>query len=260
MRSCVINLPDYASNKNNGFPLEKVGIKNVEAHMQDFDDERVLTRQSIYIPLVGKQGVHMSRMVEVINSLQGLKIECDDSILYRIADSHNSDTAYWTTSWRSHFNEDKENDFFFDLELEGILYNDSTEWYITFTVPYASVCPCSHEMVKANGSGVPHMQRAEATVTGLIDEGENLDELIAAAVARVCQAVDLTPESLMKRNDELSWCVRAGTVNLFVEDAARLTGQAVEGIFNDWVVVCEHQESIHQHNVVAVCRKGDSLL
>jgi GTP cyclohydrolase FolE2 len=64
----------------------------------------------------------------------------------------------------------------------------------------------------------------------------------------------------MKRNDELSWCVRAGTTNLFVEDAARLCGAAITDLFADWVVVCEHQESIHQHNVVAVCRMGDSLL
>jgi GTP cyclohydrolase FolE2 len=260
MKSCVLNLPDYAAKDNNGLPLEKVGVKDVEVYMHDFDDERVLTKQSIYIPLEQKQGVHMSRMVEIVNSLKSLKIECNSDILYRIADSHNIDTAYWVAAWRSHFREDKENDFFFDLELEGVLYDGLPAWYITMTVPYASVCPCSHEMVKANGSGVPHMQRATATVTGLVSQGEDLDELIASAVARVSQAVDLTPESLMKRNDELSWCVRAGTTNLFVEDAARLCGAAITDLFADWVVVCEHQESIHQHNVVAVCRMGDSLL
>ncbi len=63
----------------------------------------------------------------------------------------------------------------------------------------------------------------------------------------------------MKRKDELAWCERAADTNLFVEDAAREVAKAIDNWFNDWVVVCEHEESIHQHNVVAVCRKGDEL-
>ena len=52
---------------------------------------------------------------------------------------------------------------------------------------------------------------------------------------------------------------QAADINLFVEDAAREVAKAIDNWFNDWVVVCEHEESIHQHNVVAVCRKGDEL-
>lgn len=259
MKTCVVNLPDYAAKENNGVPLEKVGIKNVEVHMRDFNNERVITNQAVYVPLKYKQGVHMSRMVEIVNSTKDMEIDCDDSILLRIADSHNSDTSYWKCSWRSQYTQDTENGFFFDCFLEGVLFNDTPTWYLSFRVPYASVCPCSHEMVKSNGDGIPHMQRATATVTGRID-GEDLSEILTTAVARVAIAVDLIPESLMKRPDELAWCVRAAHTNLFVEDAARVIASTIDDLFIDWSIVCEHEESIHQHNVIAIARKGDTLL
>jgi len=72
--------------------------------------------------------------------------------------------------------------------------------------------------------------------------------------------VGLIPVSLMKREDELKWCQLASEFNLFVEDAARVIGDVIDAYSTpDWVVVCEHEESIHQHNVVAVCRKGGRL-
>ena len=54
----------------------------------------------------------------------------------------------------------------------------------------------------------------------------------------------------------------------FADGVALNTGGAADYVIGDvidasstpdWVVVCEHEESIHQHNVVAVCRKGGRL-
>jgi GTP cyclohydrolase FolE2 len=79
-------------------------------------------------------------------------------------------------------------------------------------------------------------------------------------VARVVDTVDIVPIPFMKRPAELDWCQRAEQTNLFVEDASRVIGQVIDGFMEDWVVVCTHMESIHQHDVVSVCRKGKKLV
>lgn len=105
------------------------------------------------------------------------------------------------------------------------------------------------------------MQRAKAKVTGKLKGNEDLCNFQTTIVSNIIEVVGLVPIPIMKRTDELKWCQQAAEYNLFVEDAARLIADSIDNWFPDWVVVCEHEESIHQHNVVAVCRKdGGTLL
>jgi len=259
--SCVVYLPDYASGKSKNLKyLHKAGIKGISSYRMDFTDERVLTTQSAYVPLKDHNGIHMSRLVDIIRELEGEPIEMDDSILELLASSHDTTNSYWDCAWESLHSTDDNQSLRISCRLEGVKRDKDVKWYVTLAVPYASVCPCSHEMVKARGHGIPHMQRATARVTGLLNPQEDLSIAIGTAVSKICNAVVLVPLPHMKRKDELAWCERAADTNLFVEDAAREVAKAIDNWFNDWVVVCEHEESIHQHNVVAVCRKGDELL
>lgn len=252
-------LPDYACTVNdNNRALEKVGLSNIKVFMKDFSGERVLTHQNIFIALGTEQGAHMSRLVEKVYSLDGEQIVCDDDFLVSIADTHDSISSRWECRWQTKFNGEKE--FMMDVFLEGVFLNEECKWYLTFTVPYASVCPCSHEMVKAAGHGVPHMQRSIAQITGEINEFDDLDNLLIVAASRVADTVDLVPEGLMKRPDELAWCERAADINLFVEDSSRAIADVIDDIFPDWTVVVRHMESIHEHDVIAVARKGDRLI
>lgn len=259
--SCVVFLPDYANGKAKTLKyLHKAGIKGISSYRQDFNEQRVLTLQSAYVPLKDHNGIHMSRLVEIIRELEGEPIEMDDSILELLSLSHDTTNSYWDCAWDSlHLTDDDQN-LRIACRLEGVKRDDNINWYITLAVPYASVCPCSHEMVSARGHGVPHMQRAVAKVTGLLNPHEDLSIAIGTTVSKICDAVVLVPLPHMKRKDELAWCERAADTNLFVEDAAREVAKSIDNWFNDYVVVCEHEESIHQHNVVAVCRKGDELL
>ena len=177
-------------------------------------------------------------------------------------DNHNASKAFWEVSWEDAimFNLEKLKPTFLviPMSLEGALIKGSSpEWFFTFEFPYASVCPCSAEMTKSSGCGHPHMQRATATVTVQLNGSLNV---VNPMLTNVANAVGLIPVSFMKRPDELAWCQLANEFNLFVEDAARVIGDVIDGYsLPDWVVVCEHEESIHQHNVVAVCRKGGRL-
>lgn len=253
-------LPDYASRSTIQRPLQKVGIRDYRLFRLDFNGERVLTRQSAYVNLVNSQGIHMSRLADALSEYEMASIDLDDELLQDISVSHDDSDSYWECNWTCcHYIDDKQ-PLYFESSLEGTLLASETNWYLTFTVPYASVCPCSAEMTTLLG-GHPHMQRAKAKVTGKLKGNEDLCNVQTLVVSNIIDVVGLVPIPIMKRSDELKWCQRAATYNLFVEDAARLIADSIDPWFQDWVVVCEHEESIHQHNVVAVCRKdGGTLL
>lgn len=259
MKACM--LPDYASQPCNGRVLERVGVHDVCVPMVGLGGVVVTTKQSLYVELSGKNGAHMSRLVSLIEENAHNAIELSDYMMRYAVESHSASKAFWEVSWTDIImlspKRLKTTYINVPMTLEGALIaGDDPEWFFTFEFPYASVCPCSAEMTKENG-GHPHMQRATATVTVQI---QNDLGVIKPLLASLANAVGLIPVSLMKRNDELAWCQLASEFNLFVEDAARVIGDVVDACsLSDWVVVCEHEESIHQHNVVAVCRKGGRL-
>ncbi len=260
MKACL--LPDYASQPCNGRLLERVGVHDVCVPMMGLGEVLVPTKQSLYVELEGKNGAHMSRLVGLIEDNSYNYIELAAHMMQYAIENHNASKAFWEVSWNDTlmFSPDrlKSTYLIIPMTLEGALIKGGApEWFFTFEFPYASVCPCSAEMTKSAGNGHPHMQRATATVTVQLDG--NL-EVVRPLLERIANAVGLIPVSLMKREDELAWCQLANEFNLFVEDAARVIGDVVD-VYSlpDWVVVCEHEESIHQHNVVAVCRKGGRL-
>ena len=260
MKACM--LPDYASQPCNGRLLERVGVHDVIIPMIGVGEVLIPAKQSLYVELEGKNGAHMSRLVSIIENLSHIKIDVWRNPLEEAITSHNAAKAFWEVSWIDSilFSPERLKSTYLNIPmtLEGaMIKGNAPEWFFTFEFPYASVCPCSAEMTKSAGNGHPHMQRATATVT--VQLNGNLDT-IRPLLERIANAVGLIPVSLMKRNDELAWCQLASEYNLFVEDAARVIGDVIDASSTpDWVVVCEHEESIHQHNVVAVCRKGGRL-
>lgn len=255
-------LPDYAGRKSGEQKfLEKVGIEDVDVYRIDFDSHSVLTSQSAFISISETNGAHMSRLVEVLMGCTDDLIEPDRNLLDELSASHDIDNAYWECKWKDMFPVSSSQSMTVTLKMEGVKIKEGIyEWYLTYVIPYASVCPCSAEMCGMMG-GIPHMQRAVAEITGRINGGKiELEELASITVEKVAEAVTLVPIPLLKRDGELEWCQRASTKHLFVEDAARAIGKAIDEWYEDYVVVCKHFESIHQHNVVAVCRKGRKLL
>lgn len=261
MKTCVKYLPDVASEKNEMYrALEKVGVKGVSVYRRDFNDENVLTSQSAYVNLTNNKGIHMSRLVKtLVVSYGGLPIGADDNLLWELADGHGVGNAYWECKWESIHTIDDIQGIKIGCNLEGVMSGEETKWYLTTMVPYTSICPCSADMVKQYG-GIPHMQRAEAVCTGQLSDTCDLSTLIPSFVCDVLDAVKVYPIPYMKREDELAWCQNADRYNYFVEDAARHVGNVAEKWFADWVVACEHFETIHQHNVVSVCRKDGGIL
>jgi len=260
MDSCVRLLPDYAKLKNGQRALEKVGIVGYKQYQRDFSSRRTITTQAAYVDLQDENGIHMSRLSGCLRDHANATISINHELLESLLDSHNASSAYWECDWEQAHQLENEQDIFIKCKLEGVITQDTEDWFLTIEVPYASVCPCAAAMCESEEDGHPHMQRAMTRITGQLDTDDDLDELLTTIVSRVVDVVDLVPVPYMKRPDELDWCKRAGQTNLFVEDASRVIGNAIDGFVEDWVVVCTHYESIHQHNVVSVCRKGKMLV
>jgi GTP cyclohydrolase FolE2 len=100
-------LPDYASQENpNAKSLYKVGIEEVWLYRVDFNEERVLTVQSAFVGLDKSNGIHMSRLAEILYKYEGQIIETDDDLLEEIAISHDILSSYWECKWGSIYKAD----------------------------------------------------------------------------------------------------------------------------------------------------------
>lgn len=258
---------DYAAEQDlrNTKILSKVGIPNFKQFRKNLINQRVLTVQEAYIDLRNrKNGAHMSRLVDAMRSRHNEPISIYDNILEDLKASHKdcgTRTAYWSCAWEDEYKMENGQELFVKAELSGSLNTKGHEtWFLTTWTPYTSVCPCSAEMVAEAEYGHPHMQRATAKVVGILLDGSDLDETLTTTIATVVNTVGLVPQPYMKRPDELKWCKNAQDYNLFVEDAARQIADAMDKLYSDYTVGCTHEESIHQHNVFALHRKGGQLL
>lgn len=264
MEQCTKIYSDYANQRAKGAKtLSKVGIKNFKQRRTDFNGDLVMSTQLAYIDIHERNGAHMSRLVSALIARNRDTLCLDNDLLYELRSSHKdcgAKTSYWGCSWESVQIMPNDQELLIGVELAGSLIRRTPKWFLTTFVPYTSVCPCSAEMVEEAGYGHPHMQRAGTKITGELDPEEDLSETLTMTVATVQRVVGLIPQPFMKRPDELEWCKNAQDNRFFVEDAARLIADSMDDLYEDYVVECTHNESIHLHDVFAMHRKGRKLL
>ncbi len=160
-----------------------------------------------------------------------------------------------------------------DCELEGELVNGVCRYFARIEFPYMSLCPCS----KAISAGGAHNQRSIASIrvevsSDWIEHGEScsLGQLILVLEAVVSKSASTDVYPVMKREDEKESVDRAYEHPAFVEDVARSIVDQIDQLkledperteynlhmVDRYVVVVTHMESIHQHDAIAVIRKG----
>ena len=157
--------------------------------------------------------------------------------------------------------------------------------FVTVVVQYIATCACSKALCQHLESsdetpegtrGAPHMQRGFAKVTvemsptelvAAKDRKETGGPCLWIPVGEIEQAVVLgtetVPHPVIRRPDEQELARQSWNHPQFVEDAARSIGEQLERAIQDkilpardWVVVVDHEESIHTHNAVAVMNRG----
>ena len=153
---------------------------------------------------------------------------------------------------------------YYDIALELVDAQGTRRQFMHLDYVYSSTCPCSLELSEHARAGrgqlaTPHSQRSVARISVEVLPGAVLwfEDMIDACR----KAVPTETQVMVKREDEQAFAEINAANPIFVEDAARLFCEAMEGDprIGDFRVVASHQESLHSHDAVSVLTRGPSF-
>lgn len=272
------SMPDLQNADFVGIPIDFVGIQGMHLPLkvreQNGDIQEVMADVTGTVSLdASNRGINMSRILRSlykskddvfdINKIEEVLRNYQNDL--KTFDAHilmNFKYRVWQDSLRSM----KDNcspeggwqyyNITFDCNLDVTGEFKKVMW-VDFI--YSSACPCStelsqHAALSRSVFGIPHSQRSVARI------GLDLDGLVwIEDVINVCREALIT-ETLVfcKREDEQAFAELNGSQPKFVEDAIRFLADKfneLDGV-TDYKIICSHQESLHNHNAVAVITKG----
>ena len=151
---------------------------------------------------------------------------------------------------------------YYDIALELVEQSGTQQKIMHLDYVYSSTCPCSlelseHARLARSQFATPHSQRSVARVSVELVEGKGclwFEDLVEACRA----AVPTETQVMVKREDEQAFAELNAANPVFVEDAARLFCQQLEGDprIGDFRVIAIHRESLHSHDAVSVLSEG----
>ena len=242
--------------------IDRVGVKALRFPLQvrnkDGSTQRTVATTAMAVDLPHHfKGTHMSRFVEVLNSLGNcLDVREMTSIPEELLGRLEARKAHVEFRFPFFITKlapvtgmpgvmDYEVIFEAESDIEG-----NHDFTLSVIVPVATLCPCS----KAISERGAHNQRGSVTYSVRFKEPiwiEDLIELVEASAS--CELY-----SLLKRPDEKAVTERAYDNPVFVEDLVRniaARSNAQENIL--WYrIEAENHESIHNHNAYAVVEKS----
>ncbi|MEM6386828.1 MAG: GTP cyclohydrolase FolE2 [Pseudomonadota bacterium] len=154
---------------------------------------------------------------------------------------------------------------YYDVALEVIEKDGERLRVMHLDYVYSSTCPCSlelseHARRERGQLATPHSQRSVARLSMVVDP--NAPTLwFEDAVALCRRAVPTETQVMVKREDEQAFAELNAANPIFVEDAARLFAEALQGEHRvgDFRVVASHQESLHSHDAVSILTEGETF-
>jgi len=263
-----LEMHDVSATSISSVGIQKVGIRQVPVplniHLRS-EVQPTIAKASIYTSLSpSTMGSHLSRLMEILNSVSSVDAVSTDqftieSYLKVLKERLSSEDAFLKLRFPILLIQKapvtgSEGYVRYECTLSGELVNGELKVTKTIRVPYISACICSKSISLYNA----HCQRSFADVSVVLNQDaditfEELIELVEASCSAPIRAC-------LKREDE-KWVVETSYDNAgFVETisrniATKLATLPVKG----WLVVCEHEESIHQHNAVALIRGGEYI-
>lgn len=267
-------LPDVQE-CTSGFPkkyIKKVGIRQVKVPLliarKDGTSNVCSADISMYSSLKkSEKGTNMSRYRILIEEyLINKKLALHDfirEILYATKNRLKQDNAYIKIQFPYYLIQtapvSKTQSYIeTNISFEGELIDNDINLFLTVKVPYTSCCPCSRE-ISQHGA---HNQRSYAEVTVKLNEAKGVlwiedlyDIVIRCASAPIING--------LKREDEKWQTELMYEQPRFVEDMVRLISEELDKELDnrilDYIVVCNHEESIHTHNATAIISAGRQL-
>lgn len=272
------SMPDLQNADFIGIPIDFVGIQGMHLPLkvqeQSGDIQEVMAEVTGTVSLdASNRGINMSRILRTlykskddvfdINKIEEVLRNYQKDL--KTFDAHilmNFKYRIWQESLRSLDDDNHKNggwqyyNITFDCNLDVTGEFKKVMW-VDFI--YSSACPCStelsnHAALNRSVYGIPHSQRSVARI------GLDLNDLVwIEEVIDACRQA-LTTETLVfcKREDEQAFAELNGAQPKFVEDAIRFLADRFTEMYgvDDFKIICSHQESLHNHNAVAVITKG----
>lgn len=272
-----MNIPDIIYTEVPLFPsyINQVGVNNVKVPF------KIKCRDSGYKEMIANvtmscdldeniKGISMSRFIRTLNDY--LDVPLNQKIVKNILEDFSANNnksnntfikfsfelpknkispssklifpEYYKCSFSANLNKDKDRFSFFENVI----------------VQYASYCPCSsalcNDLKQKNLNGFPHAQRSYAEL--LIEVKENEIVWLEDLIDLVEYSVKNIPYPIIKREDEQFLANIASENTMFVEDSIRSIKYVLnkEEKIKDWILKCNHEESIHTSNAFSICWKG----
>lgn len=266
-------LPDIQEDTSPEIPqyINRVGISNVKIPIIIADGglhENVTATTSIFIDLM--ENIRAISMSEFFRKFQDhlykkIDIETLKLLLIEIRTASKEPSCTATITFNFDYSmikiTPKSNisfPMFYHSVFKGRMVGQTYRFFKGITVPYTSYCPCSSALCESSGIGNPHNQRSFCDL---------FVELLPDRDMQFCQLISIVEKSVinqiypvLRRADEQFIAGVAYTNKFFVEDSIRrITSKMVS--FNDkisdWAIRVRHEESIHQHDAVAMTWKGN---
>lgn len=253
-------------------PIQQVGISNFKLPLQfkTRDGKPVTLETSVdgYVSLdANKKGINMSRIMRTFYKFKDRVFSLDllEEVLKAYKEDLETQEAFLRLSFSypmlmESLRSEMEGYQYYDVSFEGRLDNyDRFQKHMHLSFVYSSSCPCSYELAEharetRNVAAIPHSQRSVADVTVALR-----DEFFVEDLVQVCRnALKTETQVMVKREDEQAFAELNGTYQKFVEDAARLLYEELDtyNSIRDFVVRCNHMESLHSHDAVSRICKG----
>jgi len=243
-----------AEEDRRGKVIHKVGVRNVAARIM-CGKTSLWGDFSVYVTLPElARGAHMSRFVEAVQKPQDIltPVRALTHYLNEIENRHPAEGIF--LKLRTHVPflltspiSKKVGCRKIPVELSANrLKNCMPDYFIRIQIYVTSLCPCSKEISNYGA----HNQRAKVDVRAQITCDVNIDILI-----RDLYMVGSAPiYPILKRPDEKFVTEQAYDNPKFCEDVVRDAASYLESVPNikNFSVVVESEESIHDHNALAI--------
>lgn len=261
-----MKIPDVQAMNINGKKINKVGIRQTYGEVI-FKNKTIPADFSVYVSLVKGKGIHMSRLPEIL--LEQSPVRIDEESLKKVLNELEKRSGDFCKDYyiKIGFNYAREifspvtklkNIMLIPIKIKAKKTKDEYNIEIDVTTPYTSLCPCSKEISEHSA----HNQKSDSLITFKL---HNIDiETIINKVILITEDSSSCPiYNILKREDEKYVTEKAYKNPKFVEDVCRDISQELDKLLDkeisDYCIVINHEESIHQHNAVAVINAGRIL-
>lgn len=262
-------LPDVQSRPDTrNKRINKVGIRELIVPIKIYDKngniKNTVANISLYTSLEHEQkGISMSRLVEIVHDVldEGVvSTTIVKHILVKLREKLGAKDSYVKINFTYFMKKEApvsktEGYLHYQCYFEGRSIDNKDKIFLRVVAPYTSCCICSKE-ISVKGA---HNQRSFADITVELKSTIKIENIIN--IVDKCASCEIF--SILKRPDEKFVTEKAYNNAKFVEDHIRDISieldKHLDKEINDYVIVLNHQESIHLHQAVAILNAGRNL-